>query len=558
MNLYHKSILCFLLVSIVTDAIAQDPKTVGLIQYDSLSYNGYTLFSPMASNTTYLIDNCGEKIKEWTFDALPGLLAYLQEDGSLFKAVRTSGTFGAGGSGGKVVHKSWDDKLIWSFIYSNDLVRPHHDFQPLPNGNVLVLAWERKSREEAIQAGRIPSFTSPDGVWFEHIVELKPIGIDSAEIVWEWHVFDHLVQERDPALDNFGDIASSPNRFHVNYNIANPFSPNEPGNPDWMHMNSIQFNESRDEIMLSSRDFNEVYIIDHSTSIEEASSGEGGRSGKGGDLLFRWGNNASYNKGTVDDQLLFAQHHASWIESADSNKVTITVFNNGIGSAGLDISSVEILSPTILNGEYVLSSEGVFMVDDHKTINDREELSFSSPRLSSVQVLKNNNFLIASGNNGRIIEITPDEEMVWDYINPVNNSGPITQGTNVFGNDIFRAQRYSYDYEAFDDKALVPMGVIETDPDYKGCFIIETTATTNVPTIDALKIFPNPVNEVLTIESLFNGELIFELYDIKGKVYRKGYLSGSSQMDMNDLSKGFYFIKIRVKDRVQVFKIVKE
>ncbi len=548
-----------LLVCIVTNVTGQDPKTVGLIQYDSLSYNGYTLISPMSSNRTYLIDNCGEKIKEWTFDSPPALLAYLQEDGSLFRAERSSGLFGAGGSGGRIVHKSWDNKLIWSFIYSNDKVRHHHDFQPLPNGNVLVLAWERKSREEAIQAGRIPSLTRPDGVWFEHIVELKPIGIDSARIVWEWHVFDHLVQERDSILDNFGDIASSPNLFHINYKIANAFSPSEPGNSDWMHMNSIQYNEVRDEIMLSSRDFNEVYIIDHSTTIEEASSGQGGRSGKGGNLLFRWGNNASYNKGTADDQLLFAQHHASWLESEDSNKVGFTVFNNGIGSPGLDISSVEFISPTIINGEYVLSSDGIFMVDDHKTINDSEELSFSSPRLSSVQVLKNNNLLIASGNHGRIREITPDEKKVWDYINPVSNSGPIMQGTNAFANDIFRAERYSYDYEAFDGKVLVPMGVLEIDPDYMGCFLIDTTtSTTSVSTTNAFKIYPNPVNEVITIESLINDDLYFELYDVNGTVYRKGYLNRNSQIDMNDLSKGFYFLKIRVKDQAQVLKIIKE
>jgi len=257
--------------------------------------------------------------------------------------------------------------------------------------------------------------------------------------------------------------------------------------------------------------------------------------------------------------LLFAQHHASWLESEDSNKVGFTVFNNGIGSPGLDISSVEFISPTIINGEYVLSSDGIFMVDDHKTINDSEELSFSSPRLSSVQVLKNNNLLIASGNHGRIREITPDEKKVWDYINPVSNSGPIMQGTNAFANDIFRAERYSYDYEAFDGKVLVPMGVLEIDPDYMGCFLIDTTtSTTSVSTTNAFKIYPNPVNEVITIESLINDDLYFELYDVNGTVYRKGYLNRNSQIDMNDLSKGFYFLKIRVKDQAQVLKIIKE
>lgn len=558
MHFYLKTIIVLIFICFQAQAVAQAPKTVGLLTYESDAYNGYTLFSPMSSNITFLIDNCGEKVKEWNFQSLPGLLAYLHKDGSIFRAERSAGSFGAGGSGGKIVQKSWEDELIWSYTYSDDLVRHHHDFQVLSNGNILLLAWERKTREEAVQAGRISSLTSSDGVWFEHVVELEPIGLDSAAIVWEWHVFDHLVQERDSTLDNFGDVDQSPHRFHVNYNIANQFSPNEPGNPDWMHMNAIQYNETRDEILLSSRDFNEIYIIDHSTTTEEARTSIGGNSGKGGDILFRWGNNAAFNKGNVDDQIFFAQHHSAWNNDLEVDEVAITVFNNGIGSSSLDTSSVEFLTPTLINNDYVLSSDGTFIVDEHKTLFDNQILSFSSPRLSSAQILDNQNILIASGNHGRILEITKDEEIVWDYINPINNSGAITQGENPFAIDIFRAMRYSIDSEIFEDRDLSPQGILEIDPSSEPCIIIDTTVSnTNVLITDAFRVYPNPINDIIYFDLSTYEKCYYEVLDVRGKVHIKGESTSNTSVDFSQLLSGIYFLKLRVDNSVQIFKIVK-
>jgi len=557
MKVYLRTVIVSAFVCFFANLLAQE-RTVGLIAYEEGSYNGYTLFSPMASDITYLIDNCGEKVNEWNFESLPGLLAYLHTDGSIFRGERSAGSFGAGGAGGKIVHKSWDDELIWSYLYSDDLVRQHHDFQVLPNGNVLVLAWERKTKEEAVNAGRIESLTGSDGVWFEHIVELKPIGLDSAEIVWEWHVFDHLIQERDSTAVNYGEVDQSPNKFHINYKIQNQFSPNQPGNPDWMHMNSIQYNVSRDEIMLSSRDFDEIYIIDHSTTTAEAKTGEGGNSGKGGDILFRWGNNAAYNKADVDDRLLFAQHHASWVSDVNEADSRFTVFNNGIGNGGFETSSIEFVTPSLVDGKYVLTLDGIFMTDDHVTINDNEDLDFSSPRLSSIQVLQNDNILIASGNNGRIVEVTPDGELVWDYINPVNNSGPITQGENVFANDIFRAMRYSIASEIFENRDLVPDGIVEVDPDYEQCFIIDTTLSLdNSFLIDVVDFYPNPVQDFLNIKINEAGFGEYQILDLKGRQHATGQLNTYTSVSMQNFLPGVYCIKLMLDDKVQVFKIIK-
>ena len=48
-----------------------------------------------------------------------------------------------GGVGGQVEIYNWDGDLLWEYILSDNDYQHHHDIEPLPNGNILVLAWER-------------------------------------------------------------------------------------------------------------------------------------------------------------------------------------------------------------------------------------------------------------------------------------------------------------------------------------------------------------------------------------------------------------------------------
>ena len=68
-----------------------------------------------------------------------------------------------------------------------------------------------------------------------------------------------------------------------------------------------------DQIIFSVHNFSRFWIIDHSTSTAEAAGHKGGKSGKGGDILYRWGNPRGYAAGTKKDQTLFAQHNVHWI-----------------------------------------------------------------------------------------------------------------------------------------------------------------------------------------------------------------------------------------------------
>src|SRR5262249_3692287 len=117
--------------------------------------------------------------------------------------------------------------------------------------------------------------------------------------------------------------------------------------PDWTHVNAVSYNAKYDQVMISVREFNEIWILDHSTTTEQAASHTGGRSGKGGDLLYRWGNPRAYRAGSTGDQRLFAQHDAHWIPDGLPGAGHLLVFNNGGGRPDGNYSSVdEVELPT--------------------------------------------------------------------------------------------------------------------------------------------------------------------------------------------------------------------
>jgi len=168
---------------------------VGLFVYDSSSFFGYTLFAPNSWTTTYLIDNYGRLINSWEGGYLPGMSVYLLENGHLLRTARVV-SFGSG-AGGAVEEVTWEGTLVWHYEYHSDEYLQHHDIESLPNGNVLILAWEYKTRAEAIASGRDPALIQDLKLSPEHIVEVKPQGQSDGEIVWEWHLWDHLIQDFD-------------------------------------------------------------------------------------------------------------------------------------------------------------------------------------------------------------------------------------------------------------------------------------------------------------------------------------------------------------------------
>tara|TARA_R110002049_G_scaffold72490_1_gene186957 strand:- start:48855 stop:50174 length:1320 start_codon:yes stop_codon:yes gene_type:complete len=406
---------------------------------------GYTLLAPLGNNNAYLVNLDGDVVHQWNCDNQPGNATYLLEDGSLLRTGKVENeTFQSrGGAGGKVQKYTWDGDLVWDYTISNDQMYQHHDVEPMPNGNVLVIAWEYRSRDEAIAAGRDPDLITDNALWPETIVEIKQDGINGAQVVWQWSLWDHLVQSHDDTKDNFGNTADHPELVDLN------FARN--GGADWIHMNSVAYNAELDQIALSARWFNEVWIIDHSTTTEEAASHSGGKHGKGGDLIYRWGNPYAYFAGLPSDQIFFGQHDARWIPKSYPGAGNMTVFNNGGERAGRDHSSADEFKPVInKDGTYPLPAIGPYQPQALTwTYADPER--FLSERISGVERQPNGNTLICQGDSGRVFEVTPEGEIVWD-----KNAGDLIPSQGPRGGSLFRAPRYTPDYPAFQGKSLTP------------------------------------------------------------------------------------------------------
>jgi hypothetical protein len=260
LSIFLKILFVVLLIS-----LSFSQNTVGLIHNDdSQSYTGYTLFAPNTTTTTYLIDINGNLVNQWNSDYVPALSAYLLEDGTLLRSAKVDDPTGAQTTTGGFQKFDWDGNLLWQYYYG----RQHHDIEPLPNGNVLLVVNDRKSKNEAIAAGRNPGFIDGNNIRSLSILEISQTGLETGEIVWQWNAWDHLIQDFDNTKPNYGVVADHQELIDINFA--------KDGGQDWLHTNSVDFNEDFDQIIVSNRSTNEIWVIDHSTTIEQAASHENG------------------------------------------------------------------------------------------------------------------------------------------------------------------------------------------------------------------------------------------------------------------------------------------
>lgn len=439
---------------------AQPAQTVGLFTHKAGSVdNGYVLFAPLSYTETYLIDKCGKLVHSWPSEHLPTLEAYLLDDGSLLRPALASG----------VEKIDWNGNVVWHASIGGPMHTQHHDIQPLPNGNFLVLSTDFHDANETIAAGRDPS-NQPTELNSEEITEYKPVGTDSAEVVWQWRTWDHLVQDFDPALPNYLPVAKHPELVNINYLGTG-------GGVEWLHINSVKYNAALDQVLLSCCNLCEVWIIDHGTTTAQAASHTGGRYGKGGDLLYRWGNPEAYKSGTSSDKLLFGQHDAEWIPAGQPHAGSIMVFNNGAGGAIPQHSSVDIISPPAdSNGNYDASRLPFLPLSQTWQFTDSPPESFFCSNGGGAQMLHNGNVLVCNAYTGDLFEVDSLKSKVWEYVCPVGNMGPIDQQASSTANSVFRALFYPSNYPAFANRALTGGVPIETHPLQYDCTLNDDTS----------------------------------------------------------------------------------
>jgi hypothetical protein len=483
------------------EAVAPSPEVArGLRRAEPGATPGYVLFAPIRSRATFLVDGLGETVHTW--EGQDGAIQVaLLDDGSVLRSERIEDNpvFHGGGLGGRIRRVGKDGATLWEYVLSDEQNCLHHGFELLPNGNVLCIAWERLTRDEAIGLGRDPAVIT-DGLWSDWVFELRPTPPTGGEIVWEWHAKDHLIQDFDPTKPNHGSVPARPERIDINgdHRSEPPLTPeqraelaeleaemsalgyaggdateagtNGEGAPDeqkarerelrdWMHTNSVDYQQATDLILLSVPRLHEIWILDHSTTSVEARGSRGGRWKKGGDLLYRWGNPAQYGAGMPADRQLFFQHQPEWVPAGLPGAGHVLVFNNGRERTPTEYSSVDELELPFDPARGFVREQGKAFGPAAPLWSYSDPPGFYSHFISGCQRLPSGNTFICSGKQGRFFEVTPAEAIVWEYWNPhggeiERQSPPGEPPSPVEPTSCFRAQ-----WIAPDHPALAALGV---------------------------------------------------------------------------------------------------
>jgi hypothetical protein len=561
-TLYGKHLLLCLFLSTIFLPTQAQKHTIGLIQADNAkAFKGYNLIYPSEQSTVYLLDNCGRVVHTWTDSAhfRPGNSVFLLENGVLLKTKRhssvTADFINGPGSGATVEKRDWNNNLIWTFTLNDSFSRLHHDITPMPNGNVLMISWDNRTRDEAIAVGRNPATISVGRIWPEKIIEVKPIGLDSFSIVWEWKEWDHLIQDFDSTKPGYGNISEHPEKVNINWGTLGGS-----GGSAWTFLNSIDYDEERDQILLSTRFFNEIWILDHSTTTAEAAGSAGGNSNRGGDLLFRWGNPRAYNAGIAADQKTFSQHTARWLSHnpSDSNFGKVMLFNN---MSGPNYSTVDIVKP-VFDGstkQYLKSGKTFLPANFDWTYKREDSTPMYSTGFGGAQLLPNGNTLICSGRQGNTFEITPEKEIVWEYIVPINFGIRAKQGDSIpiANNSTFRAERFPLDFPPFAGKDLSPKGFIELEPDTFFCEIPNSVRKINKA--ENLVVYPNPASGSLhvTMKEKTTTITTLTLSSITGKaIITMDHITGNTaELNISNVPSGLYLLSVNGNKSVQKIQI---
>lgn len=304
--------------------------------------------------------------------------------------------------GGRFQKINWNGEIIWDYILPEEICIPHHDIEVLPNGNILTICFEERSEQEIINKGKTNTF---DSMTLDMIIEIEPQGNNEANIVWEWRFWDRLIQDQYNHLENYMPLIDNPGKIDINCDLEGNFYNQM---TDWNHSNAIDYNPELDQILITSRRFNEIYIIDHSTTTFEAKNDFGGRYNVGGDFLYRWGNASNYGV-YGSEKTLFSPHDANWIHDGYPGSGNILIFSN---NHGLNNSAVIEIAPPINNQNTYDRTQGLYGPREFEWFYQSE---FYSPTQSGVQRLPNGNTLITSTADGDIFEVDSSGIIHWNY-----------------------------------------------------------------------------------------------------------------------------------------------
>lgn len=468
-------------------------------------FDGYVLYNTQNQSTAYLLDIEGDIVHQWNCDQDAGYATLLMETGNIMRAAINSGNAINGPAvAGRVQEIDPNGDIVWDFTYSSSSYVSHHDIALMPNGGVLLTAWDVRSSAEMGAMG----MTNPSSKYPTRLIEVQNDGNGGGEIVWTWELYDHLVNDVDTGSDNYGVIVENPQLLDVNVETGGGGGPGG-GGGDWIHCNGIYHDPIRDQICFSSRYLSEVFIIDHSTTTEEAAGHTAGNAGKGGDFLYRWGNPSNYgasNPQTIDGPC----HDARFLETDRPNAGWLQFFNND-GANGGD-SQVTAINPEMdADGYNYVYTPGAGY--GPVSADWEHDCVANSAGQSAADQMPNGNIFVALS-DAYMYEATPDGDVIWQYAQSPQ-----------------KAFRYTCDHPGI-------VALLGDNP----CGIID-----GVEEIDQanLYFFPNPTSDrVVYINGLLNGLQItnVQVIDICGKQLAVNF--DQRKIDMSGADQGIYIVSI--------------
>ncbi|WP_158784773.1 aryl-sulfate sulfotransferase [Pantoea sp. BAV 3049] len=386
----------------------------GTTYYDpQKAWNGFVLL-PGNDNKTHLIDMNGNEVHRWDFESFPpwplqpdqarGQHGHILVQKERLQKTSPVANPGNGMLNASVAEVDWQGKVVWQWGSQQSPVHQHHEMRRLDNGNTLILD---------AQLRKLPGFDYP--IIDNSIDEVSPQG----RVVWHWSAGDNLEQFGFTA-EQIQMIKDSSDPDFLHFNTASPVGPDR-----WFDGGDKRF--APDNIMLNSRNANVAVIIDRHT----------------GKVVWRIG--PEYPALQLGkplprplDQTIGA-HDLHIIPKGLPGAGNLLMFDNQ-GNAGFPPSRQGFFSASRIIEVNPVSKQIVWEYDGEKS--GQAIWSFYSAFISSAQRLPNGNTLIDEGQHGRLFQVTPSGEIVWEYVSPW--FGRSMPRDRYITNQVYRAQLVDY------------------------------------------------------------------------------------------------------------------
>src|SRR5262245_24750391 len=408
---------------------AQSVYPTGTTIYDpNVAWNGYTVLSPLGTQAVIVIDMNGNVVKQWDgYVNSAGGPARIFPDGVVMAA---NGNNPPHQESLELIQRDFEGHVIWRFDRNQQIqtrdgktiwsARQHHDWQredfpagyyspgikpAIEGGKTLILTHTNHNRPNVASAQ----------LEDDRLIEVSSNG----DILWEWTASDHL--------DEFGFAEAAKNAIK-----ASPGVNGARGSFDWLHINSATYvgpNHWFDEgdqrfapnnVIISSRQASFLAIV--------------GRDGK---IVWRLGPDFSESKELRAIRQIIGQHHAHIIPKGLPGAGNLLVFDNG-GASGYGFTN-----PNAQDGSNTFARANSRVLEINPVTLELV-WSYAGPRfyssnISGAQRLANGNTLITEGASGRLLEVTKESKIVWEYIYPEFGGTPPS-------NNVYRASRLPYDW----------------------------------------------------------------------------------------------------------------